>query len=86
MALTIVVTVVLMINLLYVTGQEEVLVDQLECYSDRILGCSGTPVLGVSSPRDCCLGDGYWYRLGPSRECMQCIGKPVLQHYPIIID
>ena len=71
------VTVLLMINLLLATGQEELLVDQLECYSDRILGCSGTPVLGVSSPRDCCLSDGYWYRLGPSGECMQCIGKPV---------
>ena len=79
MELISVVTVVFMINLLHVTtGQEESLVDQLECYGDRILGCSGTPVLGVSSPRDCCLGDGYWYRLGSSRECMQCIGKPVL--------
>ena len=50
---------------------------QVECYNTPEDGCSGTPDPRTSSPRECCLGDGYWYRLGPSGECVQCIGEPV---------
>ena len=49
----------------------------IECYNIPENGCSGIPDLTISSPRECCLGDGYWYRLDPSGECMQCIGKLV---------
>ena len=48
-------------------------IDKLECYNGP-----GDRILGVSSARECCLGDGYRYRLDPSTEYVQCIGKPAV--------
>ena len=61
-----------------VLGQE---VLSVECYSAAKPGCSGTPDLEISGwdPRECCHRDGFWYRLGPSGECVHCIGKPVVK-------
>ena len=64
-----------------VLGQTELNADQVECYSTAKPGCSGAPDLETSGqdPRQCCHRDGFWYRLGPSGECVHCIGKPVLK-------
>ena len=52
-------------------------IDTLECYNSP-----GDRILGISTARECCLGDGYSYRLGPSGEYVQCIGKPFVM--PVI--
>ena len=74
--------IVLMIALHgHVLGQTELSAAQVECFSAEKRGCSGTPDLETSGsdPRECCRHDGDWYRLGPSGECVRCIGKPAVK-------
>ena len=51
---------------------------ELECYSNATDRCNfESHKLNTSYERsaDCCLGNGYWYKLNGSNECVQCIGK-----------
>ena len=51
---------------------------ELECYSTATDRCNfESHKLNTSfeSSADCCLGNGYWYKLNGSNECVQCIGK-----------
>ena len=43
------------------------------CYDNATANCTGNVVTGVSTAQDCCLGDGFWFRV--SGRCLQCIGK-----------
>jgi len=31
------------------------------CYENAATDCNGTAVPNVTTARDCCLGDGYWF-------------------------
>ena len=43
------------------------------CYDNAAASCGGNVVTGVSTAQDCCLGDGFWFRI--SGQCVQCIGE-----------
>ena len=44
------------------------------CYNNAATYCNGTAVLNVTTARDCCLGDGFWFN-DENGQCHQCIGK-----------
>ena len=51
---------------------------ELECYSnpkDRCNFESHKLNTSFESYVDCCLGNGYWYKVNGSDDCVQCIGK-----------
>ena len=59
------------------------------CYDIAATDCNGTAVVNVTTARDCCLGDGYWFS-DAAGQCHQCIGKQMLvraihvEMYPLL--
>jgi len=45
------------------------------CHDNTAPNCRGNEVTGVSTARECCLGDGYWFQDPNLGGCRQCIGK-----------
>jgi len=45
------------------------------CYDNAADNCTGNMTTGVSSARECCLGDGYWFEDPSLGGCRQCIGE-----------
>ena len=47
------------------------------CYDNAPTDCNGTAVPNVTTARDCCLGNGFWFD-DEEGDCHQCIGKQML--------
>ena len=45
------------------------------CYDNAATNCGGNVItVGVSNASDCCLGDGFWFRVSQG-QCVRCIGE-----------